>query len=236
MSSIKTSLLGCAIGLIPCMPCAMLLAVVGCDPDTSSSRSATNANTDATIDTPAADAGVAEKPKDGGADAKPPIGSDGGSVTITGGTFKELTLNAVDAVAFIDPGEASGPGIKTRLRIIAADRENLCTVGPVRQGATLFFIDALSGDEPFKPGTFTQMMDSVPGQVDTGMSKLSATCGPTVPGQDYGASEATVIVTQLTDALVSGTFDLTFPNNRGTLQGTFEVPICGQPFNSSCQP
>lgn len=157
-----------------------------------------------------------------------------GSRRIAQMTFAAFTINPVDGRAFITDGSGSGTGVKTRLRIFVEDRGSLCAAGPVRQDATIFFIDALSGDATIKPGTFTQMNNSVPGQVDTGVSKLNGSCG--AAGQDYGASAATVVLTQVTSTSVAGTFDLTFPGDAGTLSGTFNVPICGQAFNAACQP
>lgn len=208
--------------------CSALLAfVVGCgSPDQVSTVPAAEAPTPAS-----------EPKKESPARSEPPASEAPAAAAAfvrTGGTFDKLTLEPTDAFAFIHPVADGSKGVKSRLLIMAADRSGLCTTGPTRQGSTVFFIDALSGEATFQPGTFTQKMDSVPGQVDIGASKLGPTCNAI--GQDYGASEATVVVTQITKTTVSGTFDVTLMNGEGTLKGTFDVPICGQAPAMACQP
>ena len=117
--------------------------------------------------------------------------------------------------------------------VILSDRTALCATGIVHENATVISIDMLSGDKPFKPGTFTQHTGSVPGQVDFAVSKLGATCK--AAGQDYRASIANVVLTQVMPT-VAGTFDLTFPGDAETMQDTFNVPICGQSFGTACLP
>jgi hypothetical protein len=94
-------------------------------------------------------------------------------------------------------------------------------------------VDALSGDETFRPGTFTQQMDSVPGQVDAGIAKLDEVCSS--QGTDWAAEKATVVITDVTETFVAGTFDETFKDGT-TLEGTFHVPLCGRFVLETCTP
>lgn len=166
--------------------------------------------------------------KDAGSDAQV-ADDDGGLFVITGGTFNALTLNPVDGTAFITNGATS------ELIVLIADKPSLCTTGVSRQNEISFSIDAQSGTSPFPPGTYTQMGMDGPGQVDPAMSQIGPTC--LAIGQDYGAANgSTVIVKNVTSTYVSGSFDLTFENDAGTLQGTFHVPICTQAPNTTCQP
>src|SRR5262249_52728382 len=99
---------------------------------------------------------------------------------------------------------------------------------------TLLFIDALSGSATFEPGTYTQTQGNVPGQVDLGISRLDGTCTST--GQDYGAESGTVIITSVTATGVAGTFNITLMAGAGTLEGSFNVPLCQSLPSGNCVP
>lgn len=206
-----------------------VLALVGCGDDSGST-----AAPDAEPDASATDGSIADSAppqKDGGPDT---LVDAGGLFVKTGGTFSAVSVDGIlDGTAyFVDP-KTPTDGVRSRLVVIFADRTALCSTGPLRASATEISIDLLSGDKPFTAGTFTQQMKNAPGQVDFGISKLGATCNGA--GQDYGASVANVVLTQVAPT-VAGTFDLTFPGDAGTLQGTFNVPICGSPFDTTCKP
>jgi hypothetical protein len=163
---------------------------------------------------------------------------DGGPPTLTlGGTFNALTLTMVDGTAYISGPRPSDvdAGVRSELRVFFSDKGSLCANGVMRQGETILSIDALSADPAFAAGTYTQMQQSVPGQVDVAITKLDQSCGAT--GQDYGAQSGTVVITSLTASNVAGTFDVTLGGGAGTLTGSFSAPICGTAFSGgSCQP
>ena len=212
-----------------------LLALLGCDPDQAVDGPRAEGSSDAAADSPTADSSTTDAAPDTTADAGPDATLDGGPLFArTGGTFNGVPLAVVDATAFLTQAKSPAPGVKSRLVIVAEDRAALCAAGSFRQNGTFLTIDAQSGDLALQPGTFTQKFADGPGQVDVGISKLSASCGSS--GKDYGATVATVVVTQVTATSVAGTFDLTFPSDAGTLQGSFNVPICGQPFDTTCKP
>lgn len=215
-----------------CVASLPLVAIVGCKEDTGPSpigAAADDAASEgATPDGPARDGTTAG---DAGPDAPP--ADAGGLFERTGGTFTAVGVNGIiDGTAFFSDSKGD-PGVQSRLVVVLSDRTGLCSASVLHENATVISIDMLSGDKPFKPGTFTQHMKSVPGQVDVGVSKLGPTCKGA--GQDYGASIANVVVTQVTPT-VAGTFDMTFPGDAGTMQGTFNVPICGQAFGNACLP
>jgi len=77
------------------------------------------------------------------------------------------------------------------------------------------------------------MQREAPGQVDVSVSKLNASCGS--DGKDFGSATGSVTLTAVTDTGVAGTFDVALLGDAGTLQGTFNVPLCNLPFSSTCQ-
>jgi hypothetical protein len=153
---------------------------------------------------------------------------------VSGLPFNRFGTDFVDAIAFIEEPKSPVAGVKARLLIIAADHPALCATGAVHQNSIILSIDAQSGDSPPKPGTFTQTMDDGPGQVDVGLTQLSATCGSS--GTAYGAEIANVVVSEITVTSVKGTFAVTFPGAVGTLQGSFNAPICAKKFDATCNP
>jgi hypothetical protein len=143
----------------------------------------------------------------------------------------------VDGIGVIDhdvADDAKAAGVKTTFRAFVSDRGNLCGAGANRKNGTVFFIEALTDKDTLEPGEFTQHLDSVPGQVDLGISKLDASCQ--TQGQDYGTASGKVTITSVTATTVSGTFDVTLMGDAGTLTGSFNVPLCASIGSDSCAP
>jgi hypothetical protein len=164
-----------------------------------------------------------------------PGGADGGGLAL-GGSFHAFPLNAVDGTGFLVTPTTGNPDVKSELKAFFSDKPGLCSTGVVRQNETIFAIDAVSGTAAFQPGTFTEMQQEVPGQVDVTITRLDATCSATAPSRDYGAESGTVVITSVTASAVAGTFDVTLSNDGGTLTGSFDVPMCEQPFSNDCRP
>lgn len=162
------------------------------------------------------------------------LAPDGNPIfTQTGGTFSALPIDALDGVAYLTPARDTAKGAKNELRVVISSQGQICSATPVRANTTLFMIDALGGDDTFKTGTYTQTMEDKPGQVDVAVSRFDDACG--TQGSDYGAESATVHITSVTDTSVAGTFDVTFTNGHGTLQGSFDVPRCDRPLAGACK-
>jgi hypothetical protein len=164
------------------------------------------------------------------------VAVDGGPLLVLGGTFKALTLNAVDGIGVIStsvPPEFADAGIRSEFKAFISDKSNLCGTGVVRQNETIFAITAVSGSATFQAGTYTEMLQEVPGQVDVSITKLNAAC--TSNSQDYGSASGTVVITSVTASAVAGTFDVTLLGDAGTLQGSFNVPLCPS-LSTSCVP
>lgn len=170
----------------------------------------------------------------------PPSSGEGPFLTRTGGTFDRLTITPTDGAGSIDTeadlsDELRAAGVKSRFTAFIEDRNNVCSTGARRQDATVFAIVALSDADTFSPGTYTQKQDSVPGQVDLSVTKLNATC--TSDQQDFGTESGTVTITSVTETVVTGTFEVTMLGGAGTLQGSFNVPLCpGLTLGESCSP
>jgi hypothetical protein len=187
------------------------------------------------------DGGATDGASDGSVDGSTPVSDagtdapapddDGGLFEITGGTFNALTLNQLDGTATTDT-----TGLGTELIILISDHAGLCSTGANRQNEITFSVDALSNQNPFATGTYTETGNpDTAGNADTVMSKLGPTCAAI--GQDYAAAVgSTVVIKNVTPTYVAGTFDLTFENDAGTLQGSFHVPFCDHALNLTCQP
>jgi hypothetical protein len=162
-------------------------------------------------------------------------GADGGGLAL-GGSFHAFPLNAVDGTGFLVTPATGNPDVKSELKAFFSDKPGLCSTGFLRQNETIFAIDAVSGSATFQPGTFTEMQQEVPGQVDVTITRLDATCGASAPAQNYGAESGSVVITSVTASAVAGTFDVTLSNDGGTLTGSFDVALCDQPFSNDCRP
>lgn len=164
----------------------------------------------------------------GGADAATTTPAEP-TFVVSGGSFDKLAAAPFGAVAFLEPisAEGAGPsGVKTRLHIMASDHPSDLCAAPMHASSSIYTFEALSEHESFQPGTFTQKWDFVPGQVLTTASTLGPSCDVTA---GYTGTEATVVVTEVTETSVTGTFELTFSDGAGTLKGSFKAPICAWP-------
>jgi hypothetical protein len=151
----------------------------------------------------------------------------------TGGTFDKVALDARDGVAYLQRSTNGSRGVKSKLTILIGNEPNMCGAPTLQKQTTFFGLQALSADGEFKPGTFTQHLDRVPGQVDVFAGTIGEACKG--DGPQWGAETATVTITSVTATAVSGTFEVTFTGNAGTLQGTFSVPVCESQLVPACQ-
>jgi hypothetical protein len=177
-----------------------------------------------------------DQSSDGGVpdDASFDAGPDDGSFLTIRGSFNALPLDFVNGTVFFVAPDPKEVGVKSRMIAVFSNKPNLCTTGPFRENETVLALDALSGDTSFGPGTYTFTANDLPGEVDINLSKLSATC--TSVGQDYGTLSGTLVVTKVSPAEVSGTFQVVLTSGAGTLEGSFHVPTCDPPPTTDCQP
>jgi hypothetical protein len=151
------------------------------------------------------------------------------------GSFNTLPLHPLDGIGYITrliSEPALGAGVRSEFLAIVSERGSLCAASAVRPNETAFAITALSGDDPFQPGTFAVGLGGQPGDVNVSMTRFGPSC---LPAEQYASESGTVVVTRVTADAVSGTFDVTLAGDAGTLQGSFDVPLCAQP-TARCTP
>jgi hypothetical protein len=149
-----------------------------------------------------------------------------------GGSFNASALNVLDGTAFVSSVPSQAGGINSNLSVFFSDKTSLCSTGVRRQNETVLVIGAMSGGPAFQAGTFTDTQEEAPGQAYVSVTALNGACA----NQSLGAASGTVVITSVTSSAVSGTFDVTLLGDAGTLQGSFNVPLCDQAFSYSCQP
>jgi hypothetical protein len=160
--------------------------------------------------------------------------TDGAFLTF-GGTFGALPLHPLDGMGHISrlvSGPPAAAGVRSTFAAVVSDRTNLCAISLLRPNETAFAISALSGDDPFRPSTFAVGGNGVPGEVNVSVTRMGPVCTPT---DQYASASGSVVITRVTSDAVAGTFDVTLPGDAGTLQGSFDVPLCGQP-SARCTP
>jgi len=141
------------------------------------------------------------------------------------GSFDALAIRPVDGFGTIVtavPGPLAEAGVNSNFLAFVADRPALCA-GVLRQSETVVSIDALSANSTFAPDRFVVTSEVVPTAVTVEVTRFDDTCG--VAGQ-YVAVSGSVNVTSVTSAKIAGTFDVALSGDAGTLQGSFDVPLC----------
>jgi hypothetical protein len=189
---------------------------------------------DAAIDADRTDASAPDAP---GPEASPPVdalATEDALLTIDG-SFNALPLHPLDGIGYITrliSGPGAGAGVKSAFVGIVGERQSLCAGSVVRPNETTFAITAQSGDDPFRPGTFAVGLGELPGDVEVSMTRFGPSC---LVADQYAAESGSVVITRVTSSAVSGTFDVTLAGDAGTLQGSFDVPLCPQPA-ARCTP
>ncbi len=189
---------------------------------------------DAGIDADGTDASVPHAP---GPEASPPVdalATEGALLTIDG-SFNTLPLHPLDGMGYITrliSGPAARAGVKSEFVAIVGERQSLCAGSVVRPNETTFAITAQSGDDPFRAGSFAVGLGGMPGDVEVSMTLFGPSC---LVAEQYASESGTVTITSVTSSGVSGTFDVTLAGDAGTLQGSFDVPLCPQPA-ARCTP
>jgi hypothetical protein len=164
------------------------------------------------------------------ADAAP----EGGLLTLDG-SFNSLPLRPQDGVGYVTrliSGPAALAGVRTEFVAVVGDRPSLCAASVVRPNETTFAITAQSGDDPFGPGRFAVGLGGQPGGVEVSVTRFGPSC---LPADQYVSESGTVVITRVTADAVLGTFEVTLAGDAGTLQGSFDVPLCAQPA-ARCTP
>jgi hypothetical protein len=143
---------------------------------------------------------------------EPPQNGEGPFVTLNGGSFDKLALNALDGAGVLDAG---------RFRALVEDRASICSTSARRQNSTVLTIETPSG----APGTYPNASVEI--------SKLDATCAN---AQSYASESGTVTITSASSTVIAGTFDVTLANGAGTLKGSFNIPVCPSLKLDTCDP
>ncbi|MCL2778779.1 MAG: hypothetical protein FWD73_12325 [Polyangiaceae bacterium] len=164
---------------------------------------------------------------------------------VVGGTFDALPFKPVDGMGGFTTLDKDGlpypvgSNAQSVFRAIISDRPDLCGAGSVRPNETMLTIAAYGDGLPFQPGTYdTAMSEYNSGRADVSLVTTDETCSNT-SFPHYFAVSGTVVITSVTPTSVAGTFDVTLEGDLGTLQGSFNVPLCPSsvwPETVSCVP